>query len=130
MSFTLALPVIYNALAAVLLYLAEEKTPFGRLNRKVRQFIIGALFGCLAILSSTGFIGVDIGEGVIINVRDASRSYLRLSGGNNRGNYRRRLPLYRAVFRTCRNIYPNRLLGFYGRCEYFCRMAQEGYVRQ
>ena len=72
MTLTMVLPVLYNAVAAVLFYLAEEKTPFGRLSRKTRQTAIGVVFGLLAILSSTNIIGVDIGSGVIINVRDAS----------------------------------------------------------
>lgn len=72
MTLTMVLPVLYNAAAAVLFYLAEEKTPFGRLSRKTRQTAIGVVFGLLAILSSTNLIGVDIGSGVIINVRDAS----------------------------------------------------------
>lgn len=85
MSLTLILPVLYNAAAAVIFYLAETKTPFGKMNKRARQIIIGAVFGVLAILSSTNLIGVDIGAGVIINVRDASPICAALIFGGTAG---------------------------------------------
>ncbi len=85
MSFTLVLPVLYNAAMSVILYLAETKTSFGKINKRARQLIIGVLFGALAIISSTDYIGVNIGSGVIINVRDASPICAALIFGGTAG---------------------------------------------
>lgn len=69
MTLKLLIPVLCNAVLAVILYLAEKKTLFGKMNYKLKQCIIGVLFGVLAIFSTE--YGVDVG-GAIMNVRDAS----------------------------------------------------------
>lgn len=65
----LLIPAFCNAVLAVILYLAEKKTPFAKMNYRLKQGIIGILFGALAAFSSE--YGVDVG-GAIMNVRDAS----------------------------------------------------------
>ncbi len=72
MVFTLILTALYNAILAVLIYIAEKKTAFGRIGRKKKQIIIGILFGAMAAFASTSIAGVDIGDGTIMNVRDAA----------------------------------------------------------
>ena len=69
MILKLLIPVLCNAVLAVLLYMTEKKTPFGKADRWLKQCIIGVLFGALAIFSTE--YGVDVG-GAIMNVRDAS----------------------------------------------------------
>lgn len=69
MILKLLIPVLCNAVLAVLLYMTEKKTPFGKANKWLKQCIIGVLFGALAIFSTE--YGVDVG-GAIMNVRDAS----------------------------------------------------------
>ena len=69
MILKLLIPVLCNAVLAVLLYMTEKKTPFGKADRWLKQCIIGILFGALAIFSTE--YGVDVG-GAIMNVRDAS----------------------------------------------------------
>ena len=69
MTLKLLIPVLCNAVLAVILYLAEKKTLFGKMNYKLKQCIIGILFGALATFSTE--YGVDVG-GAIMNVRDAS----------------------------------------------------------
>lgn len=69
MGIKLLIPALCNAVLAVFLYLLEKKTPFGRLNRNIKQAVIGILFGALASFSTE--YGVDVG-GAIMNVRDAS----------------------------------------------------------
>ena len=69
MILKLLIPVLCNAVLAVILYLAEKKTLFGKINYKLKQCIIGVLFGALAAFSTE--YGVDVG-GAIMNVRDAS----------------------------------------------------------
>ena len=69
MTLKLLIPVLCNAVLAVILYLAEKKTPFGKANKWLKQCIIGILFGALAAFSTE--YGVDVG-GAIMNVRDAS----------------------------------------------------------
>ena len=69
MTLKLLIPVLCNAVLAVILYLAEKKTLFGKMNYKLKQCIIGVLFGALAIFSTE--YGVDVG-GAVMNVRDAS----------------------------------------------------------
>ena len=69
MILKLLIPVLCNAVLAVLLYMTEKKTPFGKADRWLKQCIIGVLFGVLAIFSTE--YGVDVG-GAIMNVRDAS----------------------------------------------------------
>ena len=62
----------YNALLAILLYILDKKTAFSKTPHKVKQFIIGVLFGIMAIFATTSFGGFDVGEGTIMNVRDAA----------------------------------------------------------
>ena len=69
MILKLLIPVLCNAVLAVLLYMTEKKTPFGKADRWLKQCIIGVLFGALAIFSTE--YGVDVG-GAVMNVRDAS----------------------------------------------------------
>ena len=69
MTLKLLIPVLCNAVLAVILYLAEKKTLFGKINYKLKQCIIGILFGALAAFSTE--YGVDVG-GAVMNVRDAS----------------------------------------------------------
>lgn len=56
-------------LASVLFYLLENKTAFGRIDRMVRQVIIGIVFGAVAILGTEWGIAID---GAIVNCRDAA----------------------------------------------------------
>ena len=69
MILKLLIPVLCNAVLAVLLYMTEKKTTFGKADRWLKQCIIGILFGALAAFSTE--YGVDVG-GAIMNVRDAS----------------------------------------------------------
>ena len=62
----------YNALLAILLYILDKKTVFSKTPYKVKQFIIGVLFGLMAIFATTASGGFDLGDGTIMNVRDAS----------------------------------------------------------
>lgn len=65
----LAVPMLCNALLSVVLYILEKKTPFGRVNYKLKQIVIGVLFGALAAFSTE--YGIDV-NGAVMNVRDAS----------------------------------------------------------
>lgn len=65
----LAVPMLCNAVLSVLLYISEKKTPFGKANYKLKQIIIGVLFGALAAFSTE--YGIDV-NGAVMNVRDAS----------------------------------------------------------
>ena len=69
MTLKLLIPVLCNAVLAVILYLTEKKTPFGKANKWLKQCMIGILFGALAAFSTE--YGVDVG-GAVMNVRDAS----------------------------------------------------------
>lgn len=69
MTLKLLIPVLCNGTLAVILYLTEKKTLFGKMNYKLKQCIIGILFGALAAFSTE--YGVDVG-GAVMNVRDAS----------------------------------------------------------
>ena len=69
MTLKLLIPVLCNAVLAVILYLMEKKTPFGKVNYKLKQIIIGVLFGALAAFSTE--YGIDV-NGAVMNVRDAS----------------------------------------------------------
>lgn len=66
---TLAVPVLCNAVLSVILYILEKKTPLGKANYKLKQTIIGILFGALAAFSTE--YGIDV-NGAVMNVRDAS----------------------------------------------------------
>lgn len=54
---------------SVAMYLAEKKTPFGKLPYIVRQIIIGILFGGVAVLATEFGIPVN---GAVLNVRDSA----------------------------------------------------------
>ena len=62
----------YNALLAILLYILDKKTAFSKTPYRLKQFIIGVLFGLMAIFATTTIGGFDIGDGTIMNVRDAA----------------------------------------------------------
>ncbi len=65
LAWTAALPVV----ASIILYLLEKKTAFGKLNRWIKNTVIGVVFGCLAIVGTE--FGVPI-DGAVVNTRDAS----------------------------------------------------------
>ena len=62
----------YNALLAIVLYILDKKTAFSKLPYKAKQLIIGVLFGAMAIFATTNIGGFDVGDGTIMNVRDAA----------------------------------------------------------
>ena len=62
----------YNALLAIILYILDKKTAFSKTPYKIKQLIIGVLFGIMAIFATTTFGGFDVGDGTIMNVRDAA----------------------------------------------------------
>lgn len=59
------IPIIFS----VIFYRADKKTNFGKMSYWQKQFIIGVVFGLLAIIST--HLGIEI-DGAAINVRDAS----------------------------------------------------------
>lgn len=59
------MPIIFS----VIFYRADKKTTFGKMSYWQKQFIIGVVFGFLAIIST--HLGIEI-DGAAINVRDAS----------------------------------------------------------
>lgn len=71
MTVNLIITVFLNISLSVILYLIEKNTSYGKLSHKVRQLIVGVLFGFIAMYSSTSLGGMNI-DGAIINVRDAS----------------------------------------------------------
>ena len=62
----------YNALLAIILYILDKKTAFYKIPYKLKQSIIGVLFGLMAIFATTAFGGFDVGDGTIMNVRDSA----------------------------------------------------------
>ena len=54
---------------SVPLYFIEKKTPFGRLNNKLRQLMIGIVFGLLAVVGTEWGIPLN---GAQVNCRDAA----------------------------------------------------------
>ena len=72
MALHLIMSASYNALLAILLYILDKKTAFSKTSYKAKQLIIGVLFGLMAIFATTSFGGFDIGDGTIMNVRDAA----------------------------------------------------------
>ena len=72
MAIKLLITALYNAVLAAFLYLIDKKTVFRKASFKTKQIIFGVLFGAMAIFSSTNLGGIDIGNGTIMNVRDAS----------------------------------------------------------
>lgn len=65
----LVLPVLFNTIAVILVYLEEKHIAANRLPRVIKQLLIGILFGLLSIYASEH--GIDYEE-VTINVRDAA----------------------------------------------------------
>ena len=72
MALHLIMSASYNALLAILLYILDKKTAFSKTPYKAKQFIIGVLFGLMAVFATTSLGGFDIGDGTIMNVRDAA----------------------------------------------------------
>ena len=72
MTLHLVMSASYNALLAILLYILDKKTAFFKVPHKVKQTIFGVLFGLMAIFATTTVGGFDIGDGTIMNVRDAA----------------------------------------------------------
>lgn len=72
MNFNILLTAVCNTLLAVLIYIAEKKSSFGKLSYKKRQWITGILFGIMAAYASTNIGGLDVGGGTMMNVRDAA----------------------------------------------------------
>lgn len=60
---------VVPVIAAILFYILEKKTPFGRLPYWAGQLIIGVVFGAIAMFGTD--FGVDVG-GAVANARDAS----------------------------------------------------------
>lgn len=67
----LILSGILPVLTCLLFFLLEKKTPFGKLNYALKQVITGVVFGGLAILATEVF-STDVGDGTLLNVRDAA----------------------------------------------------------
>lgn len=67
--FRLVTATLLPVLLAVILYLAEGKTRFGKMNHRAKQWIIGVLFGGVAVLATE--FGIPI-EGAVLNVRNAA----------------------------------------------------------
>ena len=72
MALHLIMSASYNALLAILLYILDKKTAFSKVPYQAKQVMIGILFGLMAIFATTSFGGFDIGDGTIMNVRDAA----------------------------------------------------------
>ena len=72
MALHLIMSASYNALLAIILYILDKKTIFSKTPYKAKQFVIGVLFGLMAIFATTATGGFDIGDGTIMNVRDAA----------------------------------------------------------
>lgn len=65
----LLIPISLNCLFVVLFYLLDKKTKFKELPYKVKQVIIGLVFGCLSAFASE--YGVEV-VNTVANVRDAA----------------------------------------------------------
>ena len=65
----LGIASLLPVLAALLLYILENKTPFGKLKYIVKQIIIGVVFGGLAIIGTEWGIPIN---GAQVNCRDAA----------------------------------------------------------
>ena len=72
MALHLLMSASYNAFLAILLYILDKKTIFSKTPYKVKQSIIGVLFGLMAIFATTNLGGFNLGDGTIMNVRDAA----------------------------------------------------------
>ena len=56
MNINIMITAVLNTLLAVLIYVAEKKSFFGKLSYKKRQLIIGILFGIMAAYASTNIV--------------------------------------------------------------------------
>ncbi len=65
----LAIAAALPALAAVILYFLDKKTPFGKLHGAIKQIVFGLCFGALAIIGTEWGIPID---GAQVNCRDAA----------------------------------------------------------
>lgn len=65
----LFIATIIPVLLSVLLFILDKNTRFGRLNPKIKQLVIGVLFGAAAVYGTE--FGIDVG-GALVNVRDAA----------------------------------------------------------
>ena len=81
MALRLIMSASYNAILAILLYILDKKTGFSKTPYKAKQIIIGVCFGLMAIFATTSFGGFDIGDGTIMNVRDAAPLCAGFIGG-------------------------------------------------
>ena len=92
--FRLVTATLLPVLLAVILYLAEGKTRFGKMNHRAKQWIIGVLFGGVAVLATE--FGIPI-EGAVLNVRNAAPltagAGLRRSCRNSCRRHRRCAPV-------------------------------------
>lgn len=66
---SLTVAALLPAIMSVLIYFLEKKTSFGKLNYKVKQLIIGIVFGAIAILGTEWGIPIN---GAQVNCRDAA----------------------------------------------------------
>ncbi len=69
--FLLVTAGVLPVLAATGFYLLDNKTAFKNLNYIIKQVITGVVFGGLAILA-TEVLSSDVGQGTLLNVRDAA----------------------------------------------------------
>lgn len=65
----LAIAAILPVILSAGFYFLDKKTPFGRINKKLKQVIFGIAFGALAIVGTEWGIPVD---GAQVNCRDAA----------------------------------------------------------
>ena len=65
----LAIPILFNCILVLGVYLAEKHTPIKKLSYMTKQIIIGILFGGLSAFASS--YGVEW-LGAVVNVRDAA----------------------------------------------------------
>lgn len=65
----LAAATLLPVILSVVIYFAERKTKFGKADNRVRQAVIGALFGGVAVLATV--FGIPA-EGAVLNVRNAA----------------------------------------------------------
>ena len=65
----LGIAALLPVLAAGALYLLNKKTAFGKLNEKIRQILLGVVFGALAVIGTEWGIPLN---GAQVNCRDAA----------------------------------------------------------
>lgn len=65
----LFIATIIPVLLSVLLFIIDKNTRFGTLNPRIKQLVIGVLFGAAAVYGTE--FGIDVG-GALVNVRDAA----------------------------------------------------------